>query len=130
MNGKSWSENDIETLRKLYPCRPTREVAEALGCSVSRIYSKAIDLRIAKTQEFLDSPESGRAHKGDSRPWAEATRFKKGMVPFNKGMRRPGWHAGRMRETQFNVSLQPRAKACPGCSLISWTPIWRTIRRW
>ena len=67
MNGKSWSENDIETLRKLYPCRPTREVAEALGCSVSRIYSKAIDLRIAKTQEFLDSPESGRAHKGEDR---------------------------------------------------------------
>lgn len=28
-------------------------------------------------------------------------RFKKGQVPMNKGLRRPGWFRGRMRETQF-----------------------------
>lgn len=30
-----------------------------------------------------------------------ASRFQKGIVPHNKGVRRPGWSPGRMAETQF-----------------------------
>lgn len=29
--------------------------------------------------------------------------FPKGHVPANKGLRRPGWHRGRMQETQFKA---------------------------
>ncbi len=40
-------------------------------------------------------------------------RFPKGHVPFNKGMRRPGWSAGRMASTQFKA----------GQSGWNWKPI-------
>jgi hypothetical protein len=45
-------------------------------------------------------------HKGYA-PHGMAHRYPKGHVPANKGLRRPGWHAGRMRETQFKKGQFP-----------------------
>ena len=100
-----WSADDQERLRLLYPSLPTAEAAKVLRRTVSAVYGMAEKVDLAKSQEFLDSDESGRLRKGQSRPGSEATRFKTGQIPFNKGLRRPGWHAGRMKETQFK----------PGC---------------
>lgn len=74
-------------------------------------------LGLRKSQEFQDSEESGRLHKGQTRPGMERTQFVKGQIPFNKGLRRPGWHAGRMKETQFK-------KGCRlGIAAKNWVPI-------
>ena len=46
-----------------------------------------------------------------------ATQFKPGHVPANKGQRRPGWSAGRMRETQFKKGERT------GIAARNWKPI-------
>lgn len=43
------------------------------------------------------------------------------LKPFNKGLRRPGWHVGRMRETQFRKGERS------GIAAKNWRPI-GTIR--
>jgi hypothetical protein len=90
-------------MRELYPHKHTREVAEALGRSVSAIYGRAELMKLHKTAEYFDSPD---AHRFDGRK-GTGTRFAKGHVPANKGLRRPGWHRGRMRETQFRKGDAP-----------------------
>jgi len=117
MNGRLWSEQDIKTLRQLYPSRPTAEVAKTLGRLLCNTYAKAASLGLKKSQEFLDSDESGRLRKGQTRPGSERTQFQKGQMPFNKGLRRPGWGPGRMKETQFQKGVRS------GCAAKNWVPI-------
>lgn len=99
MNGKPWSAEDERVLRRLYPCHDTDYVAGQLDRSLSATYGHAGVLGLHKTAAFLAAQlarvaanltEGGKRH-----------RFPKGHAPANKGLRRPGWSAGRMRETQF-----------------------------
>src|SRR5438094_339747 len=99
-----WSEEERARLAALYPHRPTKEVAQALGRGISGVYRMAAMRGIAKSPEFLASDESGR--------------LKKGHEPANKGLRRPGWYAGRMRETQFQ-----KGRARSGKAAENWAPI-------
>jgi HNH endonuclease len=115
MNGKLWSERDIEILRKLYPHRSTAAIARRLRCSPHRVYAKAAHLRLEKTKEYLDSPEACRLRRGDD--IGAAFRFAKGHVPANEGLRRPGWYRGRMRETQFKKGVRT------GIAAKLWKPI-------
>jgi hypothetical protein len=112
-----WSESDLDRLKASYPVRQTKDVALALGRTVSSVYGMAALLGLNKSQAFLDSEESGRLRKGQARPGTERTRFPKGHVPANKGVKRPGWSAGRMKETQFK-------KGCrSGAAAKNWVPI-------
>jgi hypothetical protein len=53
----------------------------------------------AKSEAYLASPAACRLRRGDN--IGAPYRFTKGHVPANKGLRRPGWGPGRMKETQF-----------------------------
>lgn len=64
-------------------------------------YSRARSLGLAKSAAYLKGPNSGRLSAGARVRIGARTRFPKGHVPANKGLRRPGWFRGRMRETQF-----------------------------
>lgn len=121
MNGVAWSQRDLDRLAKLYPVRPSAEVARVLGRGLSSVSGMARVLGLRKTQAYLDSEASGRLRKGYTRPGTERTQFPKGHVPLNKGLRRPGWAPGRMRETQFKKG-ERRGKAA-----LNWKPI-GTIR--
>jgi hypothetical protein len=44
--------------------------------------------------------------------------FKPGQMPANKGVKRPGWSVGRMRETQF------KAGQMNGRAAQIWKPLW------
>lgn len=112
-----WSEADLKTLRLLYPSRPSAAVAKTLGRNIDGVYRKAAMLGLAKTPEFLASDESGRLKKGQFRPGTEQNQFKKGHVPANKGLKRPGWHAGRMKETQFKKGQRS------GFAELNWKPV-------
>lgn len=71
---------------------------------------------LKKSQDYLATNPSCRLRKGQSHCGRE-TRFKKGQSPANKGMRRPGWSAGRMRETQFKKGERS------GVAAKNWVPI-------
>jgi hypothetical protein len=84
---------------------------------VRSVYNAAYNLGLRKSKEFLQSEESGLLRKGQTRPESVATQFKKGQAPANKGVRRPGWSTGRMKETQFK-------KGCrTGIAQKNWKPI-------
>jgi hypothetical protein len=81
------------------------------------IYQKARAIGLRKSAAFLATAASGRLTKlsESGAPY----RFKPGFAPANKGLRRPGWHAGRMRETQFRKGNRPW----------TWVPIGSTRTR-
>ena len=117
MNGRPWTEKELNRLRELYPTRHSGKIAAIFKCTVARIYNAAHRLGLRKSPEFYQSAESGILRKGETRPESVATQFKKGQTPANKGRRRPGWHAGRMQETQFR-------KGCrSGKAARNWRPI-------
>jgi hypothetical protein len=97
MNGRAWSEEDRRQLAALYPALPTKEIAKRLNRPISSVYGQARKLGVAKSAEYLR--RECRLQKGST--IGRASQFHKGHVPANKGLRRPGYHAGRMKETQF-----------------------------
>jgi hypothetical protein len=104
-----WSASDIRSLTRLYPERPTAEVATRLKRGRAAIYGMAKKLGLQKSEKFNSSDLSGRIRKGHAER-GERTRFVKGQTPANKGLRRPGYSVGRgrMRETQFSKGDRPR----------------------
>jgi len=94
-----WSRRDDEQVRHRYPHERTGRVARDLRRSLGAVSQRARTLGVAKTPAYLASPAACRLRRGDQVGWR--TRFPPGHVPANKGLRRPGWSAGRMRETQF-----------------------------
>ena len=109
MNGHEWIAKEDDALRTLYPHLRSDEVARILGRSRSAIYGRAKILCLTKSEAYNLSALSGRMVKGYA-PYGAAYRFKQGQAPANKGLRRPGWHAGRMRETQFKKGQTPANK--------------------
>lgn len=108
---KHWSADDDALLRELYPNLPSEEVAQRLGRTLCGTYGRANNLGLKKGEAYLASPAACRLRRGDT--VGAACRFQKGHAPANKGLRRPGWAPGRMKETQFT----------PGQAGHNWKPI-------
>ena len=100
-----WSADDDALLRQRYPDEPTAVLAALLRRSPESTYHRAKVLGITTSAAYLASPAACRIGTAAT-PAGIATRFKPGQVPPNKGMRRPGWHRGRMRETQFQPGVR------------------------
>lgn len=96
---RAWSADDIATIKEKYPSTPTQQLADQLGRSLHLIYGMARRLGIEKTEAYLASPAACRLRRGDK--VGHSYRYPKGHVPANKGLRRPGYSAGRMATTQF-----------------------------
>lgn len=111
-----WTLEQDAMLRELYPDMPTEDVARRLGRPLQGTYRRAQSLGLAKSDAYLASEASGRMQRGCGR--GAVHRFAKGHVPANKGRRRPGWSAGRMRETQFQ-----RGCARGGAAAKHWKPV-------
>jgi hypothetical protein len=110
-----WTADDLAFLRANYPDMPTKDLAKALGRSVSKIYQAAGRYGLEKSEAYLASPHACRLRRGDN--VGAAYRFKKGQAPANKGLRRPGWAPGRMKETQFKKGERK------GAAVKLWKPI-------
>lgn len=96
---KVWKPAEDELLRELYPDLPTNLLAAHFKATLQSTYNRAQRLKLKKSDAFMASPYASRLRRGDE--VGKAYRFKKGHVPANKGLRRPGWAPGRMAETQF-----------------------------
>jgi hypothetical protein len=115
MNGRAWTKREIALIRRDYPHKATKVVATALNRPLSGVYRTANLLGVKKSAKFLASSESGRLKKLTQS--GAAFRFKKGAVPPNKGLRRPGYAPGRMRETQFKRGQRS------GIAAAHWVPV-------
>ncbi|MGH8373260.1 MAG: HNH endonuclease signature motif containing protein [Gammaproteobacteria bacterium] len=108
---KVWAPAELKKLRKLYPDTKTDKLVDIFGCSVRSIYRQAKTHGITKSAAYLATPDACRLRRGEhvgKQFW-----FPKGHVPANKGLRRPGYARGRMRETQFKKGAKPQ----------TWKPI-------
>lgn len=115
-----WTAPELALLRVEYADSLTADLAARLGLAVNRVYAKANELGLHKSPAhvalvnaklraaMLDPAHPGRAHQ-----------FRPGFVPANKGLRRPGWAPGRMRETQFVKGNRPQTWRPVGTQRIS-----------
>jgi hypothetical protein len=94
---RPWSRDEDQLLKRRYPNERTADIARCLGRELTAVYQHAKNIGLRKSAEFLASPAAGRTNGRQGM----GSRFPKGHVPANKGLRRPGWAPGRMRETQF-----------------------------
>lgn len=106
-----WTSEERATLRRLYPHLPTVEVARRMGRTHLAICAAAEAIGLRKTAEYLASPAACRLRRGGN--VGAAHRFQKGRVPANKGLRRPGWYRGRMRDNWFEKGARPQ----------TWVPV-------
>jgi len=97
MNGKPWTDAEIWLFIALYPDMDNKKLPRKFKRTTFSINAAAGVLGVQKSAKYCANlawrsrlPIVGRLY-----------RFPKGHVPMNKGRRRPGWFAGRMRETQF-----------------------------
>lgn len=112
---RRWEPFEDAVLRVQYPHMSTRLVAAMLERPVSSTYQRALAAGMHKAPEYLASPAACRLRPGDVR--GAAFRFPPGHVPANKGLRRPGWAPGRMKETQFRKGERR------GVALKLWKPV-------
>ena len=110
-----WNADDDATLRSTYPNMPTAALVPFFGRSSVSISQRAAVMGLHKSAAYLASPEGCRLRRGDA--VGARFRYPKGHVPANKGLRRPGWAAGRMRETQFKPGERR------GVAAKNWRPI-------
>lgn len=110
-----WNAADDRLLVARYPHEPTPAIARRLRRSVAAVYGRAWQRGLTKSAEYLASPDACRLRRGDN--VGAACRFRKGHVPANKGLRRPGWGPGRMKETWFRKGRRS------GMAAQHWMPI-------
>ena len=106
-----WSQEEDARLAVLYPDTPTLAIATELGRSLASTYHRAFHLGLAKSAAYLASPAACRLRRGDN--VGAAYRFPTGHAPANKGLHRPGFAPGRMKETQFQKGKAP----------VNWRPV-------
>lgn len=114
MNGKEWTDKERRIVRQFYVDIPTKEICEYLGRPLSSVYQQAAKMGLHKSIECI--AEEARQRSSEPDHGGRRTRFQKGIVPHNKGVKRPGWAAGRMREAQFKKGQKPH----------TWKPLYST----
>ena len=103
MNGRPWTQQEMDILSRMYPDHFAGEIAEILGRNVSSVYRKAKALGLKATPEKIS--RSGRMSANN--PRVIAARFTKGHVPANKGKRmRPETYA-KVSRTMFKKGNTP-----------------------
>jgi HNH endonuclease len=109
-----WSASDDALLAARYPHERTATIARDLRRTLTAVFGRANVLGLKKSAVYLASADACRLRRGDN--VGAPYRFKKGHVPANKGLRRPGYGPGRMKETQFK----------PGQRGSRWMPVGST----
>lgn len=105
MNRRLWTDREVALLKRLYLDTSSSRLRKIFRRPITKIYQAAARHGLKKSDAFM-----ARKHAAEKRrlqKYGAAHRFPKGHVPLNKGLRRPGWAPGRMRETQFRKGHFP-----------------------
>lgn len=100
---RKWTEQEINTLRALYPHQRTADLAQRLGIRLELVYRRASMLGLRKSAEFAASDKSGRIFKGGT--LGQLTQFAPGQKPWNAGTHYVA--GGRSAETRFKPGQMP-----------------------
>lgn len=101
-----WTDENLQVLKTRYPFCTTQELADLLGTSLTVVWAKSSQLKLKKDPSYLSLGKSGRIAPGKPILKSVDTRFKKGHLPLNKGVK--GWQAGgRSVDTQFKKGQSP-----------------------
>lgn len=101
---RAWTPAQDDMFREFYPNCTMAEMKVMLGNkSEHAIYNRSETFNVRKSQEYLDSPKAQRLRRGDN--IGEEFRFKKGNVPFNKGVKGISYEGS--KATQFGKGSKP-----------------------
>lgn len=100
-----FTPEEKERIERDYPTTPAEQLAQALGCPTYKIYSYAYRKGLRKTEEYMNSPESGRRLKGHK---GNVTTFKKGHTPANKGKKMDESIREKVAHTWFKSGHLPK----------------------
>lgn len=92
-----WTDEAVALLQSLYPDTPTDQIAAQIGATPEQVYHKVQRIGLRKSAAYMATVAACRLLKGDN--VGAATRFKPGLVPWNKGQKHPS--TGRAIDTQF-----------------------------
>ncbi len=105
----SFRKDDIKLLTDLYPNTPSRVIAEMIGCSVHSVHNLAFRIGLKKDQIYLSNmnKQLGKSLSESGRE----TRFHKGEIPSNKGLRQEQYMSAeaieRTKRTRFKKGNLP-----------------------
>lgn len=108
MKRRFWTEQEDQWLREHYPDTPMEELVEHLDRTPRAIYNRARHyLGVRRTDEAIrESTIRARRRQPENKG-----EFKKGNIPFNKGLKRSEWMSEEGKaicaKTQFQKGLVP-----------------------
>lgn len=103
MAGKKWTQEEVDTLTRMYPDYYAKEIGFILGRSASSVSTKALILGLKSSREKIR--RSGLLSA--SHPNAVAQRFPKGHVSHNKGKKMPPEIYAKCQPTMFKKGNSP-----------------------
>lgn len=80
MNRQYWTNEEVKILKEFYPIKTVKAIAKRINKTERSIYNKAWELGLKKDEDFKRKTARQMALKNGSN-----SRFKKGLIPFNKG---------------------------------------------
>lgn len=84
----TWTAEQEALVRQHYANSKTADLARQIGCSEVQLYRKAALMGLQKGEAFLATSASGRILRGGL--LSQATQFKPGLQPWNRGKKLPG----------------------------------------
>lgn len=102
MKGK-WTQQEIDTLTRMYPNHYAREIADILGRGISSIHCKANSLGLESSLEKIKRA----GYETSKSPASIAARFQKGSVPPNKGKKVSPEVYSKIQPTMFKKGHSP-----------------------
>ena len=102
MKGK-WTQQEIDTLTRMYPNHYAREIAGILGRGISSIHCKANSLGLESSLEKIQRA----GYEASKSPASIAARFQKGSVPPNKGKKVSPEVYSKIQPTMFKKGHSP-----------------------
>ena len=102
MKGK-WTQEEIDTLTRMYPNHYAREIAGILGRGISSIHCKASSLGLESSLEKIQRV----GYETSKSPASIAARFQKGYVPPNKGKKVSPEVYSKIQPTMFKKGRTP-----------------------